>query len=363
MRLAYPEGYYLQDRPSGGNAHIGQFITNAVALGHEVWTWPLDEHPDARRMPTTRMGRLMALRRMDAIYVRVEWSPPGACRWTSAPRRHLMGSPVNVWEFNTVPEQGLDLGRPESEIQKAINEFRQYGRGCDLAICVSNALTEYVRDNLGIKRVLTVPNGSDPDLFRPDVPPVFRVQTNPNLLNVVWMGSANLAWHNTELLREAAQLLWERGEGDRVVFHIIGPGLKRMCDMPPNVNYYGPERYEVIPRWLAAMDIGLCLYRPGSADYCSPLKLFDYMASGLVVVSTFQPQVKEVFDKLGQSNLLIPQNDAGALADVLLNLATDRERVQRMGNAGRQLVIDFYNWRRTVKDTIREIEIILEERG
>lgn len=363
MRIAYPSGYYRPDRSTGGNAHIGQFINNSVALGHEVWTWPGGKHPAARSLPVMRLERLRALRRMDVIYVRVEWSPPDECRWGKPPLRQILGSPVFVWEFNAVPEQGLDLGEPGANVRTAIRKFRKYGPGCDLAICVSSALADYVRDKLGIKRVLTVPNGSDPDLFDPEVAPVVRVQRGPNRLNVIWIGSANLAWHNTELLLAAAELLWQRGEGERIIFHILGEGLRLMRDMPPNVNYYGPERYEAMPHWLAAMDIGLSLYRPGAAHYGSPLKVFDYMASGLAVVSTFQEQVQEVFDQLGQSDLLVPHDDANALADVLLELSTDRKRVRCLGDSSRELVISFYNWRRAVADILSKIETIRNERG
>lgn len=362
MRLAYPNGLYWENGTSGGNRHIGQFISNAVALGHEVWTWPGDQHPASRLIPTTRVGRLMTLRRMDAAYIRVEWSLPAYGRWAVAPYRQLIGSPVIVWEFNTVPEYGFLLGRSEVDVRRAIEDFRYYGRGCDLAICVSHALAEYVRDNLGIKRLLTVPNGSDPELFRPDLPPVRRVQRNPDQLNVVWIGSANLGWHNFDLLREAAQLLWDRGQGRCVAFHIIGEGFRSMRDMPPNVNYYGPEDYSALPHWLAAMDVGLCLYHPGPADYGSPLKTFDYMAAGLTVVGTIHPQIREVFDQLDQPDLLVPPSDPKALADVLSNLASNRGRVRTQGDAGRRLVVDFYNWRRAVRDTFHEIQSILARR-
>ncbi|MGH7380659.1 MAG: glycosyltransferase [Candidatus Methylomirabilales bacterium] len=362
MRLAYPNGLYQEDSTSGGNRHIGQFISNAVALGHEVWTWPGDQHPASRLIPATRVGRLMTLRRMDAAYIRVEWSLPAYGRWAVAPYRQLIGSPVIVWEFNTVPEYGYVLGHSEQDIQRAIQDFRFYGRGCDLAICVSRSLADYVRDKFGLKRVLVVPNGSDPDLFRPDVSPVRRVQRNPDQLNIVWIGSADLAWHNFDLLAEAARLLWDREDRWRWAFHIIGQGFRLMGDMPPNIYYYGPADYDALPHWLAAMDVGLCLYHPGPADYCSPLKVFDYMASGLTVVGTFQPQLREVFDQLGQPDLLVPSSDPKVLADVLSHLASNRARVRSQGDAGRRLVSEFYNWRRAVQDTFHEIQSMLDRR-
>ena len=48
-----------------------------------------------------------------------------------------------------------------------------------------------------------------------------------------------------------------------------------MRDTPPNVYYYGPEEYAHLPGWLSQMDVGLNVYRPGPADYSSPLKIFE----------------------------------------------------------------------------------------
>jgi len=104
------------------------------------------------------------------------------------------------------------------------------------------------------------------------------------------------------------------------------------------------------------MDVGLNVYHPGPADFSSPLKVFDYMASGLAVVSTEQPQAREIFEQLNQLDLLVPSNDPEVLANTLRGLAKDRERVKRQGAAGRQLVIDKYNWRQAAKTTFEEIE-------
>ena len=82
-----------------------------------------------------------------------------------------------------------------------------------------------------------------------------------------------------------------------------------------------------------------------AADFSSPLKLFDYMASGLTVVSTEQPQAREIFGQLGQPDLLVPTDDPRKLAEVLRGLARDRERLARQGAASRKLAVDFYNWK------------------
>ena len=362
MRIAYANALFRRDSTTGGNAHIGQFIANAVAMGHEVWTWPGDEHPSARRIPAGRLGRLRVMRRMDCLYARVEHVPPRLGWLFRAPYRQVLGLPSVAWEFNTAPEFGRVVGKSESAVRRAVEEFRRRARECDLAVCVSEALAEYVRKNLGIERVMTVPNGSDPELFRPDVSPVERVGRSPERLNVVWIGSAHLEWHNLELLRNTARFLWNQGSTTNIAFHIIGQGLGPSRDMPPNVSYYGAERYEMLPHWLAAMDVGLVLYRPGPCDLGSPLKLFDYMASGLAVVATPQPQVREVFGELAQLDLMVPPDDAEALAAVLLRLASDRARVRQQGSLGRRRVVEYYNWRRAVRDIFDALEGLRHDR-
>jgi glycosyltransferase involved in cell wall biosynthesis len=299
---------------------------------------------------------------MDAVYIRLEGIPPPSIRWARFPFRCALRHQVLVWEFNTVPEFGRVIGESEDRVQRAVGAYRRYASGCDLAICVSRSLSDYVRTKLGVRRVKTVANGSDPDLFRPDVRPIDLAGRSDEQLHVVWIGSGGLAWHDFDVLRRASVIICERGLSSAIVFHLIGQEFLRAERLPVNVHYHGPQDYHTLPRWLAAMDVGLCIYREGPADYGSPLKLFDYMASGLTVVGTYQPQLHEVFEKLGQTDLLVPPGDAESLAQVLISLARDRERVRRHGEAGRQLVINYYNWRRAVQEAIQEIEVVRDGR-
>ena len=360
MRVVYANAKYEHHSSQGGPAHMRQFIENAVALGHEIYLWHGEPHPQTKTVPHGRLERIRLFRSVDVIYYRVEWKPPMGSKLILPPYRTIIGSPLIAWEFNTVPEYGRVQGVPGPMIQQGIADLKRLAPGVDLAICVSNAIRAYVTENLAMRRAITVPNGSDPDLFRPDVVPVKRVCKRDGRLNVVWIGSANLSWHNFDLLRGAAWSIWNAGEADRIVFHVIGPGMQQMREAPPNMHYHGAEEYQHLPEWLSAMDVGLNVYRPGPADFSSPLKIYDYMASGLTVVSTEQPQAREVFEQLEQTDLLVPHDQPEMLANVLRQLAADRERRMRQGAAGRKLVIDRYNWRRSVSDTFMELEKLIK---
>ncbi|HET6251728.1 MAG TPA: glycosyltransferase [Tepidisphaeraceae bacterium] len=364
MRIGYFASVpFRQNSPSGGFAHMRQFLTQAAKMGHELILMHGGDHPHPSIIspPKTRLGRFLALRQVDFLYYRVEYKTPNDAKWMLAPRNSLIGSPPTAWEFNTVPEYARTLGEDDAAIEKHIAGLVHYGAACDLACCVSPAITAYVNEKVGLRNVITVQNGSDPELFTPDAIPVKHVLRHPNRLNVVWMGSAEVKWHNFEMLKDAAWLLWDNGN-PCVDFHIIGNGMQGLRDLPPNVHYHGSEQYEKLPNWLTAMDVGLNVYKSGPADYSCPLKLFDYMACGLTLVSTDQPQAREIFQELGQLDLIIPPGNAQALADALRKLSADRERVKRQGAAARQRAVSFYNWRRATKDTLDAMERILAER-
>src|SRR5437764_241615 len=83
---------------------------------------------------------------------------------------------------------------------------------------------QFVQNNLKIRRTLVVPNGSDPELYKPGVPPVRRMLNTQDQFNVLWIGSAYVAWHNFKLLSDAANIIFDRGNPHNIVFHLLGQG-------------------------------------------------------------------------------------------------------------------------------------------
>lgn len=365
MRIAYVNTHYKNNHTGGGNVHMEQFVRNAVSLGHEIWSYPGNEFTNSHLIPTLRGKHIGSMRKMDVLYVRLEYKPTNKCEWAIQPKRTLYGFPIVVWEFNTIPEEGIIRGKPEKEVKHIIDYLRHCGKGCDLAICMSQYMGEYIQEKLEIERVLIVPNGSDPDLFQPDAEPVKRLEPFRDMVNIVWIGSAKIVYHDFEMLRQAAKIIWNHGNYGHIAFHIIGPGLvAEMAEMPPNVFYWGAETYDRITNWLAGMHIGLYLTKGELTKISTPLKLFDYLASGLAVVSTSQSFfIKDLFKEMGQPDLLIPPSDSQKLAQVLIELSSNQDRVKRLGKIGRQLVVDQYNWRNAVKNTMDEIESLLRDKN
>ena len=75
-----------------------------------------------------------------------------------------------------------------------------------------------------------------------------------------------------------------------------------------------------------------------------PVALMEAMAFGVVVVSTDTSGVAELV-RDGQTGVLVPPRDAGALAEALRALALDPDLRARLGSAGRQIVEQSYDLR------------------
>jgi glycosyltransferase involved in cell wall biosynthesis len=113
----------------------------------------------------------------------------------------------------------------------------------------------------------------------------------------------------------------------------------------------GTVPYAEMPEVVAAADIGVAPYDPARLRqlrlgfYWSPLKIFEYMASGLPTITIPRPPLTEIVRE-GQEGLHTREGDPEALAAALVRLADDAALRRRLGASARQRVIERYSWAR-----------------
>jgi glycosyltransferase involved in cell wall biosynthesis len=107
--------------------------------------------------------------------------------------------------------------------------------------------------------------------------------------------------------------------------------------------------YAEMPEVVAAADVGVAPYDPARLRqlrlgfYWSPLKIFEYMASGLPTVTIAREPLTEIV-RDGQEGLHVREGDASSLAAALARLADDAELRRRLGESARQRVVERYSW-------------------
>lgn len=116
-----------------------------------------------------------------------------------------------------------------------------------------------------------------------------------------------------------------------------------------NVTFTGFVPNERIPSYQAAGDVLLMPYGRAiatssggnTAEFCSPMKMFEYMAAGRAILTSDLAVLREV---LAESNAVFcPLEAAEAWAEALRSLLDDPNRRQALGQRARQAVLK-YSW-------------------
>jgi len=75
----------------------------------------------------------------------------------------------------------------------------------------------------------------------------------------------------------------------------------------------------------------------------------EAMAAGIPVVATNVDAIPEVVSD-GETGILVPPKNSGALANAILSLLKDPEKMRKMGQAGKKRAFTFFSAERMVKD-------------
>jgi glycosyltransferase involved in cell wall biosynthesis len=192
--------------------------------------------------------------------------------------------------------------------------------------------------------------GADTDRFRPGAPGAVPFERQPGDVVVVFAGAFR-AWHGAVHLVEAMRRLERAGNPTlRAVLAGDGPQLARVRDAArglARVAILGSVDHDAMPPLLAAADIGAAPFDVSAhpplslAFYWSPLKIFEYMASGLPVVAPDIEGIRRIVTD-GEGVLYDPA-DAGALARALEQLQDAASR-RRLGAAARARAVNDFSW-------------------
>lgn len=170
-----------------------------------------------------------------------------------------------------------------------------------------------------------------------------RLGIPPESKIALYIGSFGLyVWKGVDVARGAAEYAPE-------VHWLFVGGTPAECEKltrgaPKQVMTLPRTRREDIAKLLCAADVLLLPNKSGdtaSERDTSPMKLFEYMASGVPIVASDIASLREILDE--HTAFLIPPDNPQALAESVRNVLADRPQAERRANAARTAV-EAYTW-------------------
>jgi glycosyltransferase involved in cell wall biosynthesis len=353
--------------PKGSSVHVGEMLRALEAEGHEtalLTAAPASLYENGR--PIFSVGQtaneLRAAVRAaiadflpDVVYERyalLRGEARGESRHAQLPHALEVNAPL-AEEFRRFRHS--PLGAEELLAERAI------WADADLIVTPTRVLAERVRQ-AGQREVMVVPNGVDPDRFRPVAN---RAALRKELglegrFVVCWAGRLK-PWHDLETLVAAVAAL---PDSVRAVLLFVGDGPERervtglARRLGVAMRFTGTVPHEDVARQLAAADACVAgLPRDPRFHYFSPVKAMEYLAAGRPTVVAEAGDLTELVS-CGAALGYRP-GEVGELRSRLEALAVDPALGERLSVQGRALAKS-RTWRAAARRIVEAFERLLE---
>ena len=261
----------------------------------------------------------------------------------------LAGATLNRRNFGWVANRGTEYSLLREPPAWAIHRY-----WVDRMIPVADAVkAQLIRDGISEERLRTIYGSFDVERFDPatsgaDVRAAWQV---PDSAPMVGMAASfkSRKKGQSDFLKAAAEVLKTHPDA---MFVLAGDGNSdrwqaeaRSLGIANRVRF--PGFVTSMPAALAAMDVAVCASTRGEGLTGS---VREALAMARPVVSTDVAGNRELV-RHGKTGLLVPPQDAVALAAAIKRLLDDRGAGEAMGRAGRQLVLELCT------DEVRAVEV------
>lgn len=225
-------------------------------------------------------------------------------------------------------------------------------KSADAIYVVSSALKNMIESQLkeAAPKIKVIPNGADSDSFdKLQSPDILEQQV---FTNICFIGSFH-PWHGIELLIDAFKDVCAQTSLARLI--IIGDGISRkqmelkarLNNLEDRIIFTGRLSNDETIRRLKTMDILAAPYCFVENFYYSPIKIFEYMASGKAIVASGIGQISEILDDEKDALLVKPASKT-ELSRALLRLIGSKDLRLKLGNNALQKAKN-YTWEKTAK--------------
>lgn len=376
---------------NGGSVHVWEVASNLSRLGYDITlisqkqgTLAHSEYSKGVKLLRTNMQYLnkilsiaalkllpeLLMRRFDIIIERyVTFGGVGTIysKLKKIPLILEVNSPHTeelIWRYNITCKTTINILRTWRDIQ-----FRQAKKVIATSLTV---VPEHAR--LKTEQVRWAANT---DMFAPELRNtdkannIRKIYNLENKFTVVFAGTFR-KWHGALDLPELVRAVVSKAKN--VQFLFVGGGecldevKAKIRDMHLSqyVVFAGTQKYEMMPYFMAVSNVGIApynatYYKPleDFGFFWSPLKVFEYMASGLPVITvSYDPLPKIVIN--GETGFITPAEDPSKIAEAIINLAKNPLNASNMGKKAREFVENNYTWKLHVDNLDKIIKTIVD---
>lgn len=162
--------------------------------------------------------------------------------------------------------------------------------------------------------------------------------------------------------RKIENILYLAKKNKDVIFVVIGGKTKQVeyyknlskKEKIDNINFLGYVSHNNIPNYLYSSDILLALwsYDVPTINYCSPLKIFEYMASKRLILAHGFPTIKEVL--IDQINSFIVEPGNLRQLDLKFKEAIHTQNEIKITTLARKEAFEKYSWSVRINKIVKE---------
>ncbi|TAL49398.1 glycosyltransferase [Patescibacteria group bacterium] len=225
-------------------------------------------------------------------------------------------------------------------------------------VLITQALKSlYISFGARAKNILVSPDGVDLEPFSIPIPKqdARKKLGLPVEKRIVLYTGHLYSWKGVDILADAAKNI------DAEVFFVGGTredieSFQRKYRHIQNIHILGQKLHHEVPLYLKAADV---LVLPNSSKdrisqlYTSPMKLFEYMASGTPIISSDLPSLREVLDE--SMVYFFTPDDPKSLAETVDLVLKNYDEARQKANMALSRV-EQYSWRKRAQNILAFIE-------
>src|SRR5580698_474474 len=368
-RLIYRERIFPSGLAQKDSGHVDVFRT---------WLWPLPNRKAHERMRNyTSFCISAALRgtflpRPDVIIASSPQLLVGLSGWWIAFARQIpfVFEVRDLWPESLI---AVGAGQENSLLHHTLGAIAKFlYQRSDHIVVVTPAFKDHLMRHWQVpaEKISVVENGVETDLFSP-APSAANNALRQELgaeekFLVCYIGTMGNA-HGLETLLDAAAQL--RQQNPTVLFLLVGEGaekekIKALAQSHglANVRFLDQQPREKIHAFISASDACLVLLKKTDVfKTVIPTKMLEFMSCARPVILGVDGQAREIVETAGAGLIIEPENSE-ALAQAIKTLAADAGLRTKLGQKGREYILQNFSRARTAEKYIGILESLTQNK-